>query len=250
MTDAITAAELRGRARSALGQNGAYGTFFFGVLALSVALTVVVVALAVLFFGGAAGGALGAEAAGIHVEKDSVPLFVLTICLSAVFVFGVLYAVAFSWWSHTAMGLATVRGGLRFAHAFSGWGNGWRMVSLMLWQSTFITFWLLLFIIPGIRAAFSYVLAPYLQVDHPDWEPRRCIAESKRMMEGHRLRFFSLCLSFAGWWLLVVGASLLPFVGNFAQLLFAPYFQTALAAFYEDMLDREDARNAPPQEYP
>ena len=235
MEGTVTAAELRSRAWRALSAPGAYGTFVLGSIALSVALF----AAALLFAGGSVGGSAGlAMACGIG--QGSPALYVLSFAGSAALVFGILYLVSFSWWSQTAMGMAAMRGGLRFAHAFSGWGNGWRMASLLLWQSTFITLWLLLLVVPGIRAAFSYALAPYLLIDHPDWTPRQCIAESRRLMEGHRWRLFCLGFSFIGWFLLVGVVSLVPVVGNFAQFFFTPYIQTSFAAFYEDLLDRGD----------
>jgi uncharacterized membrane protein len=46
-------------------------------------------------------------------------------------------------------------------------------------------------------------------------------------------------LSFVGWFILVAVASSIPLVGNFAQWFFMPYFESAKAAFYEDLLDND-----------
>ena len=75
-------------------------------------------------------------------------------------------------------------------------------------------------------------MAFLLLADHPDWSPWRAIQESKRLMRGHRWRLACLDASFIGWFLLVVVTF------GFAGLFVTPYFATANAAFYEDLLDR------------
>ena len=239
--DKVTAEMLRQRAWYHLtGPNGAkgYGTYLLGLLLQFAILAVTIGCLfgafvamcASLFFALKNGGA----------AEPTVGVYVVTVIASTILVFGILYCLGFASWSQRAMSIALMRGGLKVSHGVSGWGNGWRMVSLIMWQQTFILFWALLLIVPGIRAAFSYVLAPYLLVDHPDWSPRQCIAESKRMMEGHRWRYFCLNLSFIWWHLLSFVA--LYVIGNLAQFLLVPYVDSACAAFYEDLLDREDQR--------
>jgi len=238
MDGEVTAAEMRARAWGALGHSSAYGTFVLGLFVQGLAITAAILILVAVFVGGVAAVTAVLQSMGVNVEQLSFPLLAGTFALSAVAVCGALYVVSFSWWGQTAMGIATVRGGLRFSHAFSGWGNGWRMTSLLLWQSTYVTLYFLLLIVPGIRACFTYALAPYLLVDHPELTPRQCLAESARLMEGHRWRLFCLGVSFTGWFILVVLLSMV--VGNLAQTFFNPYPLTAFAAFYEDLLDRQD----------
>ena len=100
----------------------------------------------------------------------------------------------------------------------------------------YIFLWMLLLVIPGIMAAFSYSLIYLVKADHPDWSADRCIDESKRLMYGNRWRFFCLCLSFIGWWLI----GILTF--GFGFIFVVPYFNAAHAAFYEDLLDRNDTK--------
>ena len=90
----------------------------------------------------------------------------------------------------------------------------------------------LLFILPGILAAYSYRMAFMLLADNPDWSPVRALRESRKLMHGHRWRLFCLDISFLGWFLLV------GMTCGLAALFVMPYFATANAAFYEDLLDR------------
>ena len=238
----LTAKMLRERAWFRLsGPNGAkgYGTYLLGLLLQTAVLTAGVVCLLVVFAGIGAG--MIAYLQGKEVAEPTVGVYVVSTIAAAILGLGILYLIGFATWGQRAMSIALTRGGLKVSHGVSGWGHGWQMVNLIFWQQTFVFFWLLLFIVPGIRAAFSYAMAPFLQVDHPDWPPRKCIAESKRMMEGHRWRFFCLNFSFIGWYMLAMCAAYLA--GGFAQLLLTPYVDAACAAFYEDLLDREEGRS-------
>ena len=62
--------------------------------------------------------------------------------------------------------------------------------------------WTLVFVIPGIIAAFRYSMAPYLLADDPSKDPGQCIAESSEMMKGNKMAYFILGLSFIGWLIL------------------------------------------------
>ena len=63
----------------------------------------------------------------------------------------------------------------------------------------FTVLWSLLFIIPGIIKSYSYSMAVYIKVDHPDYDWKQCIDESQRMMQGHKWELFVLDLSFILW---------------------------------------------------
>ena len=89
--------------------------------------------------------------------------------------------------------------------------------------------WSLLFIIPGIVAAYSYAMAPYILAENPDMTVREAIAASKEMMRGSRWRLFCLGFSFIGWSMLCI---LTLGIGN---LWLRPYREAAQAAFYRDL---------------
>ena len=93
----------------------------------------------------------------------------------------------------------------------------------------FIFLWSLLLVIPGIVAAYTYAMVPYILAEDPDMTASDAIAVSKRMMEGNRWRLFCLEFSFIGW--IILSAFTLG-IGN---LFLTPYQAAAKAAFYRDL---------------
>ena len=111
-----------------------------------------------------------------------------------------------------------------------------RILGTMLLSSVDQFLWMLLLIIPGIIKGYSYALTPYLLKDHPELKFNAAIEESMRLMSGNKMRLFLLDLSFIGWFLL----GLITF--GIAFLWITPYWNTARAAFYEDLMS--DLRDA------
>ena len=111
-----------------------------------------------------------------------------------------------------------------------------RILGTMLLSSVYQFLWMLLLIIPGIIKGYSYALTPYLLKDHPELKFNAAIEESMRLMSGNKMRLFLLDLSFIGWFLL----GLITF--GIAFLWITPYWNTARAAFYEDLMS--DLRDA------
>ena len=54
----------------------------------------------------------------------------------------------------------------------------------------FIVLWSLLLIVPGIIKALSYSLAPFIKAQNSDMTALEAIGESKRMMDGNKLKLF------------------------------------------------------------
>lgn len=105
----------------------------------------------------------------------------------------------------------------------------WHKVWSMLLMELFIILWSLLFIIPGIIKAFSYAMTPYIVEENPDLSANEAIDRSRAMMKGHKFDLFWLLLSFIGWGILCL------FTFGIGFLWLAPYVNTSLAAFYEDV---------------
>ena len=111
---------------------------------------------------------------------------------------------------------------------FDGFSFAGKVILLYIVQYIFIFLWSLLFIVPGIIAAYRYRLALYLLLDHPEMSAMDCIRESKRIMSGNKGQLFVLDLSFIGWWILAG----IPIVGLFVRVWVVPYTQMTYALYY------------------
>ena len=107
-----------------------------------------------------------------------------------------------------------------------------KAMGLNLFMGLFIWLWSLLFIVPGIIAAYRYRLAPYLMAENPNLGIREAVNMSKELMAGHKWRLFCLNLSFIGWGIL---SALTCGIGD---LWLNPYIYAANAAFYVDRTGR------------
>ena len=99
-----------------------------------------------------------------------------------------------------------------------------RFLWLGIVMGFFIFLWTLLFVIPGIIAAYRYSMAMFIFFEHPEKGAMQCIRESKEMTQGYKGQLFVLDLSFLGWLLL----SVIPFVSIFTL----PYIGITKANYY------------------
>lgn len=111
-----------------------------------------------------------------------------------------------------------------FGNLFDPFGMFLKFLWLNILINIFTFLWSLLFIIPGIVAAYRYSMAVYIMLDNPEYSASECIRLSKEMMDGKKLDLFILELSFIGWLLLTV----IPFVGIYVM----PYMEITRANFY------------------
>ena len=98
---------------------------------------------------------------------------------------------------------------------------------LNLLTGIYVFLWSLLFIIPGIVAAYRYAMAPFIMQENPGMRAGEAIDASKKMMDGHKGELFILDLSFIGWALL---SGL--FTMGIGNLWLNPYMNASHAAFY------------------
>ncbi|MCR5090158.1 MAG: DUF975 family protein [Oscillospiraceae bacterium] len=112
-----------------------------------------------------------------------------------------------------------------------GFGMLGRILLLMFLEYFFISLWSLLFVIPGIIAAYRYSFAVYLLIDHPEMSPMDCIRESKRLTSGYKKQLFMLDLSFILWQLL----SWVPIIGYAVEIYLLPYTETSRVLYYEQI---------------
>jgi len=118
------------------------------------------------------------------------------------------------------------------AFSFSGNNLGLfgKTLGAYLLMSLYVFLWTLLFIIPGIIAAYSYRVVFYLLIDNPELGISEALRKSKEMMFGYKTKLFCLDLSFIGWALL----SILTF--GIGLLWLYPYMITSQTIFYEELL--------------
>ena len=132
------------------------------------------------------------------------------------------------------------RTGACFGNLLDGFGMLGRIILLNILEWIFITLWSLLFVIPGIIAAYRYRMALYLLLDHPEMSVMQCIRESKRMMKGHKGELFVMDLSFIGWAIL----ESIPVVGYAVQVWTTPYISMSFVLYYEALRGADTVNDA------
>lgn len=119
--------------------------------------------------------------------------------------------------------------GIKFETAFVGLNDFGSNLILGFMQSLLIFLWSLLCFIPGIIKTYAYSMAFFIKADHPEYGWRECLTESDRMMNGHKMDYFCLQLSFIGW--MIVGY----LVCGIGTLWVTAYMSTANAIFYDEL---------------
>ena len=120
------------------------------------------------------------------------------------------------------------KAGAVYGNLLDGFSLAGKLLLLALLEWLFISLWSLLFLIPGIIAAYRYRMAIYLLLDNPEMGVMACLDESKRMMSGHKWELFVLDLSFIGWWLLTA----IPYIGYAVSIWTTPYIKTTYVLYY------------------
>ena len=126
--------------------------------------------------------------------------------------------------------IARVGAAVEIGDLFKGFNSEYMsnfLTGLLTGVYTFL--WSLLFVIPAIVKYYSYAMAMYLRIDHPEYTAKQAIDESRRLMEGHKGDLFILDLSFIGWYFV---GSLCMGVGT---LWVVPYHQMARTLFFESI---------------
>jgi uncharacterized membrane protein len=117
----------------------------------------------------------------------------------------------------------------RIENLFEGFRNFVNALAAYILMLVFIILWTLLLVIPGIIASISYSQTFFLLADNPKLRPMEAIDQSKAMMDGYKLKYFTLLLRI---FVLALVCILTLGIGFF--FLF-PYAQVLMAAFYEDI---------------
>lgn len=127
----------------------------------------------------------------------------------------------------------------------SGVVSRWRITGkamlLYILMAIKIFLWSLLLVVPGVIAFIRYSMAPYYLAEEPDIGVLDALRRSKQAMKDNKMTYFTLGLSFIGWYLAVLLSNLLlgdlnvilaMVVSQFISLYMVTYFNASEASFY------------------
>lgn len=127
---------------------------------------------------------------------------------------------------------------------FDGFDTWWRAVKAYILMGIYIFLWLLLLIVPGIIAAYSYAMTFYILSEDKNIKIDDAINKSKEMMKGNKWKLFCLGCRFIGWGLLCI----LTLGIGFLWLI--PYVQVSMAKFYDDVKNKGAESEVPKPQIP
>ena len=119
---------------------------------------------------------------------------------------------------------------------FDGYKDCLRILGTLVLQNVYAFLWTLLLIVPGVIKSISYSQTYYVLKDNPELRLNAAIECSMAMMEGHKMQYFLLMLSFIGWLLLVI------FTLGIAALWVSPYMNATFAHYYEYVKEEYDKK--------
>ena len=93
-------------------------------------------------------------------------------------------------------------GEIEIGDVFKGFYYYWGTFKIQFLAGILVFLWSLLFIVPGVIKTYSYSMALFIYAENPGMGAREALRKSEEMMEGHKMDFFVLQLSFIGWHLL------------------------------------------------
>lgn len=111
-------------------------------------------------------------------------------------------------------------------YGFNQFGKG---LGLYWLQVLLVFLWSLLLIIPGIIKGFAYSQAFFILAENPEIGASKALQQSEAMMNGYKMEYFMLYLSFIGWSILAL------FTFGIGFLWLTPYMMVTLANFYEEV---------------
>jgi len=118
---------------------------------------------------------------------------------------------------------------VKLEQLFQGFNNFGKFLGAYWLTILFVLLWSLLFVIPGIVAAFSYAMVFFIIADDSSIGVSEALKKSKVMMKGYKWKYFCLSWRFFGWAILSVLSCGIGFLWLF------PYMQISFAKFYEDL---------------
>ncbi|MDR2807778.1 MAG: DUF975 family protein [Spirochaetaceae bacterium] len=153
-------------------------------------------------------------------NTDILSIFIKTVVSSAIT--GPVTVGYFWYFMYIARGEPTA-----LQNLFDGFRLFSKVFLVFFTQTLLIMLWTLLLFVPGIIKGCSYAMTFFILRDNPDIGTLEAITQSRRMMNGHKMRYFLLQLSFMGWLLLCIISA------GIGLLWLLPYAYLTTANFYE-----------------
>lgn len=118
---------------------------------------------------------------------------------------------------------------MEYGTLFDGFSFAGKLIALNLVMIIFITLWSMLFVIPGIIAAYRYRFAVLNLCENPELGVMEALNMSKAQTSGYKGQLFMLDLSFLGWAILC-GATM-----GILAIWVMPYFSQTNVGYFEQI---------------
>jgi len=192
----------------------------------------------------------------------SMAMHVMGTAGTTAFIFAYVFIGLFSavvTFGYTGYALRISRGeDVRFGNLLDGFGLAGKVILLYFLTWLFTVLWSLLFVIPGIIAAYRYRMAVFILLDDPECGVLEAIRMSKTMMAGQKMNLFVFDISFFNWYVLYILIAVADMVikahsslpgtvftvvcSALIGLWVTPYFTTSQAVFYDAVSDGKLSR--------
>ena len=126
--------------------------------------------------------------------------------------------------------------GVEMQTLFEGFKDYGRYVVGYLIVFVFVLLWSLLLYIPGIIKLISYSQTFFIMRDNPGMSGNDARKLSMKMMDGHKMDYFLLGLSFLGW--IILGC----ITFGIGMFFVSPYIATASGEFYQELKKEWEVR--------
>ena len=169
----------------------------------------------------------GAEVLSSHLEPGRISPLALILALSA---FLIIFPLIF--WSQAATLAVTVNNNLGIMEALKA---GWKYLVPLGWVGTFymgiVMTGTMLFLVPGVFLGLSMSLCFYALIDD-DRRGMDALLASQHYVRGHWWNTFG---KFFLVWLISMGVSLVPVIGQLLSFVFTPFLLLYMVIVYRDL---------------
>ena len=131
---------------------------------------------------------------------------------------------------------------MSYATLFDGFLFAGKVILLQIVINIFVFLWSLLFVIPGIIAAYRYRFALYNLCENPELGVMEALAMSKAQTKGYKLDLFVLDVTFLGWSLLCA------LTAGILTIWVAPYVQQTNLAYFDAIKAEKGIGSLPGEE--